>query len=43
MSHHAYAMLISSQFQGFCRDFHSECVDYAVVNGGTFKRIVVLP
>lgn len=23
----AYAMLVSSQFQGFCRDLHSECVD----------------
>ena len=26
----AYAMLLSSQFQGFCRDLHSECVDYLV-------------
>ena len=24
---HAYATLLSSQFQGFCRDLHSECVD----------------
>jgi hypothetical protein len=24
---HAYTMLISSQFQGYCRDLHSECVD----------------
>jgi hypothetical protein len=23
----AYAMLLSSQFQGFCRDLHSECID----------------
>lgn len=23
----AYVMLLSSQFQGFCRDLHSECVD----------------
>jgi hypothetical protein len=22
---HAYAVLLSSQFQGFCRDLHSEC------------------
>ncbi len=22
----AYAVLLSSQFQGFCRDLHSECV-----------------
>ena len=27
---HAYAMLLSSQFQGFCRDLHSECVDLLV-------------
>ena len=27
---HAYATLLSSQFQDFCRDFHSECVDFAV-------------
>lgn len=26
----AYAMLLSSQFQGFCRDLHSECVDRLV-------------
>lgn len=25
---HAYTMLISSQFQGYCRDLHSECVDF---------------
>jgi hypothetical protein len=24
----AYAMLLASQFQGFCRDLHSECVDH---------------
>jgi len=27
---HAYTMLLSSQFQGFSRDLHSECVDYIV-------------
>lgn len=27
---HAYATLLSSQFQGFCRDLHSECVDELV-------------
>ena len=27
---HAYAMLLSSQFQGFCRDLHSECPDHFV-------------
>ena len=26
----AYAVLLSSQFQGFCRDLHSECADYFV-------------
>src|SRR6266498_950848 len=26
----AYAVLLSSQFQGFCRDLHTECVDYLV-------------
>jgi hypothetical protein len=26
----AYAVLLSSQFQGFCRDLHSECVRYFV-------------
>lgn len=24
---HAYAILLSSQFQGFCRDLHTECAD----------------
>lgn len=23
---HAYAVILSSQFQGYCRDLHSECV-----------------
>jgi hypothetical protein len=27
---HAYAVLLSSQFQGFCRDLHSESVDLLV-------------
>lgn len=27
---HAYAALLSSQFQGFCRDLHSEAVDHLV-------------
>ena len=26
----AYAVLLSSQFQGFCRDLHSECLDHFV-------------
>ena len=24
----AYVMILSGQFQGFCRDLHTECVDY---------------
>src|SRR5258707_10492954 len=24
----AYAVLLASHFQGFCRDLHSECVDF---------------
>ena len=39
---YAYAALLSSQFQGFCRDLHSECVDHLVavlpVNFQTFLR-----
>src|SRR5947209_6651597 len=27
---HAYSMLLSSQFQGFCRDLHTECVNEVV-------------
>ena len=27
---YAYAVLLSSQFQGFCRDLHTECADFAV-------------
>jgi hypothetical protein len=26
----AYASLLSSRFQGFCRDLHSECIDHLV-------------
>lgn len=26
----AYAVLLASQFQGFCRDLHSECVDHVL-------------
>ena len=25
---HAYAVLLASQFQGYCRDLHTECVDH---------------
>lgn len=27
---HAYTMLLSSHFQGYCRDLHSECVNHLV-------------
>jgi hypothetical protein len=27
---HAYAVLLAAQFQGFCRDLHSECVERVV-------------
>ena len=27
---HAYATLLSAQFQGFCRDLHSECVEHII-------------
>lgn len=29
---YAYAALLSSHFQGFCRDLHSECTDLLVAN-----------
>jgi hypothetical protein len=39
---HAYAMLLSSQFQGFCRDLHSECVDCLVraVTPSTLQLVI---
>src|SRR5438128_3010799 len=27
---HAYAVLLSSHFQGFCRDLHTECVEHLI-------------
>lgn len=27
---YAYAVILSSQFQGYCRDLHSECIDHIV-------------
>lgn len=40
---YAYAVLLSSHFQGFCRDLHSECIDHIVhatpANIQTFLRI----
>jgi hypothetical protein len=39
---HAYAMLLSSQFQGFCRDLHSECADHLVqLIGASGLRVVL--
>lgn len=29
---HAYAVLLASQFQGFCRELHTECVSFIVAN-----------
>jgi hypothetical protein len=29
---HAYLVLLASQFQGYCRDLHSECVDLLVAS-----------
>ena len=38
----AYAVLLSSQFQGYCRDLHSECVDYLArtVTPATFETVL---
>lgn len=38
----AYAVLLSSQFQGYCRDLHSECVGYlaGAVQPATFEAIL---
>src|SRR4051812_44090138 len=41
----AYAMLVSSQFQGFCRDLHSEAVDYLLghaVSGDARQTLIRL-
>jgi hypothetical protein len=39
---YAYAMLLSSQFQGFCRELHSECIDFltASVLPTTFRVLL---
>src|ERR1700688_4903210 len=39
---HAYAVLLASQFQGFCRDLHTECVEYfvRVLNPTTVESVV---
>jgi hypothetical protein len=40
----AYMMLLSAQFQGFCRDLHSECIDHllSAVAPGTLQRALRL-
>jgi hypothetical protein len=40
---HAYAILLSSQFQGFCRDLHSECADAIVALSTIGIRAIVRP
>lgn len=39
---HAYAVLLSSQFQRFCRDLHSESIDFLVhaINPSSVRDIV---
>lgn len=36
---HAFAVLLSSQFQGFCRDLHSECARY-LIRGATPANLI---
>jgi hypothetical protein len=38
----AYAMLLSAEFQGYCRDLHSECVDSLIntMSAGTLRILV---
>jgi RiboL-PSP-HEPN len=38
---HAYAVLLSSQFQGFCRDLHSECAEFVVVSSPIHLRTIL--
>jgi hypothetical protein len=37
-----YAVLLASQFQGFCRDLHTECVDHLVsaLTPGSLQQVV---
>lgn len=41
---HSYALILSSQFQGFCRDLHSEVVDHFVasVSPATLQSVLRL-
>ncbi len=38
----AYALLLSSQFQAYCRDLHSECIDrmFRVVTPGGYRTLL---
>lgn len=38
----AYAVLLSSQFQAFCRDLHTECVEHLLQSLGTLTWHAVL-
>jgi hypothetical protein len=37
----AYAVLLSAEFQGFCRDLHSECADYIVAAAPVHTQPVI--
>src|SRR5262249_19369869 len=37
----AYAVLLASEFQGFCRDLYSECMDHVVATAPLTTRGVV--
>lgn len=39
---HAYAVLLASQYQGFCRDLHSECIEHLVgtVTHGALQSVL---
>jgi hypothetical protein len=37
----AYAVLLSSEFQGFCRDLYSECVDHVVADAPVHLHALV--
>lgn len=39
---HAYAVLLSSQFQGNCRDLHSECVDFLAAQASPAALLPVI-
>ncbi len=39
---HAYAVMLAAQFQGYCRDLHTECVDHlvAMISHAPLQRLV---